>query len=251
MSYIQELVKKLSAPVPFKWRVQNANKDTTKVQCTVYIDARQVMEILDEHCDHGWSSSYEEIGGGIFCSICIKGPDGDIWHRSDAGNRVEDKESDQMYDQGFKATASDAFKRAAVQFGIGRFLYDQPKIWLPCNQKKQPLDEAGNVIWDLTEYMKGEGASLLNKTNKVTPEPKKSTPKPATQSAPPVKPAEPKPATDATADSQDLIPMTQKIQDAMIKAITDGKADEVKAAMPKYKMTLAQRTVLNALLTKK
>lgn len=223
------------------------------MQCTAYIDARQVMEILDEHCDHGWSSSYEQIGGGIFCSIAIKGPDGSIWHRSDAGNRVEDNAEDQMYDQGFKATASDAFKRAAVQFGIGRFLYDQPKVWLPCNQQKQPLDKAGQVIWDLTEYMRGEGATLLKKP---TAPKKKPAPVAAATSQPAAPAAAPAPAPEAppappTKTSGDLIPMTQQIQDAMIKAINDGKAEDVKAAMPKYKMTLAQRTVLNALLTKK
>lgn len=240
MSYIQELVKKLSAHVPYKWRVQGANKDKTKVQLTAYIDARQVQDLLDQHCEHGWSSAFRDVAGGVFCSIQIHGPDGELWVREDAGNRIEDNSQDQMFEQGFKAAASDAFKRAAVQFGIGRFLYDIEKVWLPCNDRRQPINERGEVIWDLTEYMNKRKA-------KPKPEPAakpvtaERQPNPLVMDLPPASPAtppadDPKPKLDA------------KRYDAMVKAIAAGQKEEVRAAMDKYDLTLQQRTLLTTLL---
>lgn len=229
MSYIKDLTQKLAQPVPYKWRVQGANKDRTKVQLTAYIDARQVMDILDEHCEYGWSSKFEEHGGGLFCTITIFGPDGQSWSRTDAGNRVEDNSEDQMYEQGYKAAASDAFKRASVQFSISRFLYDIEKVWLPCNEKRQPLNERGEVIWDLTKYMNEE----YKKTKKSSPT--------VTPTSSPTPPAETK---QEAASSGAKKKMTDKILSDMLGFIKEGKADVVKAKMPEYDMTLAQKTVL-------
>lgn len=231
---IKQTIKKLSEPIPYKWRVQSANRDRTKVQLTAYIDARQVMDVLDEHCDHGWSSEFHEIAGGIFCTITIH--DGNhCYSRTDAGNRIEDNNTDQMYEQGFKSSASDAFKRAAVQFGVGRFLYDIDTVWLPCNDKRQPVRADGSVIWDLTEYM--------NKEYKKSPEPKK-------------KPVEKKPVEKTVAQEPEgkteveepKKKLDQKTLDEMVKAISAGKGDVVRERMPNYDMTLQQKTILNALL---
>lgn len=243
MSYIQELTAKLSQKVPFKWRVQGANKKKDKVQLTAYIDARQVQDLLDEHCEHGWSSAFKEVAGGVFCSIQIHGPNGESWVREDAGNRVENDTDDQMFEQGFKAAASDAFKRAAVQFGIGRFLYDIEKVWLPCNEYRQPLNERKEVIWDITEHMNSLRAPAGKKKPSVTPPaaaPAVTTPPvaPPEQSIDPVSPEEP----------VKLPALDQKAYDNMVKAITKGDTERVKKAMDNYTLTLQQKTVLNALL---
>lgn len=232
MSYIQELVKNLSKEVPFKWRVQGRNKAKDKVQITAYIDARQVQDILDQYCEHGWSNSFYEIAGGIFCKLIIHGPIGETYIRSDAGSRIESDSTDQMFDQGFKAAASDAFKRAAVQFGVGRFLYDQPKMWLPCNEKGQPVDERGQVIWELSEYMAKQKAG---KTASVK----------ATATATPSVPQ-----ADKSASQPEVKKMTDTILAEMLKFIQEGKKDPVREAMGKYNMTLAQKKVLEAALSK-
>lgn len=243
MSYIQELVKKLSAHVPYKWRVQGANKDKTKVQVTAYIDARQVQDLLDQHCEHGWSSAFRDVAGGVFCSIQIHGPDGELWVREDAGNRIEDNSQDQMFEQGFKAAASDALKRAAVQFGIGRFLYDIEKVWLPCNDRRQPLNERGEVIWDLTEYMNKRKA-------KTKPEPAakpvtaERQPNPLVMDLPPTSPSPATPPAGELAKPK----LDAKRYDAMVKAIAAGQKEEVRTAMDKYDLTLQQRTLLTTLL---
>lgn len=241
MSYFKEIVEKLKQPIPYQWRVQSTNKDKTRAQCTAYIDARQVMDRLDEVCEYGWSSSFEEVAGGVFCRITIFGPDRDFCSRADAGNRVEDKADDQMYDQGYKATASDAFKRAAVQWGVGRFLYDIEKVWLPCNQYRKVVDQQGNEVKDLTEYING----LKKAPVKQPAPPKKEAPKKEVTPTP-------APTVTPTPEPQDPAPkkkLDQKTLDAMVKAIADGKAEDVKKAMDKYEITLQQRTILNALLS--
>jgi len=232
MSYIQELVKNLGKEVPFKWRVQGRNKDKTKVQITAYIDARQVQDILDKYCEHGWSNSFYEIAGGIFCKLIIHGPNGETYIRSDAGSRIESDSTDQMFDQGFKAAASDAFKRAAVQFSVGRFLYDQPKVWLPCNEKGQPVDERKEVIWDLSEYMAKQRKAPV-KPAAVPPQVSSETSAPAPQASQP-----------------EVKKMTDTILAEMLKFIQEGKKDPVREAMGKYNMTLAQKKVLESALSK-
>jgi hypothetical protein len=84
-----------------------------------YIDARQVMNRLDQVVGPGnWSDLYREVGGGgaIECMLTVCGvtkTDVGYSNTPDDGNEQEP----------LKAAYSDAFKRAAVKHGIGRFLY--------------------------------------------------------------------------------------------------------------------------------
>lgn len=157
---MKQLLDKLSQPIPYSWRVQSRNKDKTKAFCSAYIDARDVMRVLDEHCV--WQVQYQEINGFIFAGIGIT-IDGEQYWRWDCGQRVEDNPQDQMYDQAGKSAASDAFKRAAVMWGIGRFLYDLDMVTLACDQYGNPVDEKGNRIWDVTKH--------INSRKEVVPEP--------------------------------------------------------------------------------
>lgn len=59
-----------------------------------------------------------------------------------------------------KGQVSDAFKRAAVKWGIGRFLYDLEIAHVKTDgpltdSHKYPLvvDDSGNRVWDLTKHM--------------------------------------------------------------------------------------------------
>ena len=76
-----------------------------------YIDARDVMDRLDEVCGSNWSDDYKEVKGRIVCTITIDGVS-----RSDGAGDTEI--------EGEKGGLSDAFKRAAVKWGIGRYLYN-------------------------------------------------------------------------------------------------------------------------------
>jgi hypothetical protein len=119
----------LKKEIPFKWRVQSAN--AYGASCVAYIDARQVQDLLDEVCGaENWQCKYEEHKNNMFCSIGINitnvtGIDiNPLWvWKSDCGTESQVEKQ--------KGEASDAFKRAAVMWGIGRFLYSKKIIKLP------------------------------------------------------------------------------------------------------------------------
>jgi hypothetical protein len=150
--YLHDLIANLSKPMPYQWRVQSFNKSNTKCTCVAYIDARQAMDTLDKYCVYGWTKKYLDIKGSIYCSIGIVMPDGSIIERQDVGSEGNFEAE--------KSAASDAFKRAAVNFGVGRFLYDLDIVDLDAGSKefngKQypfPADKNGNKIWDITEHI--------------------------------------------------------------------------------------------------
>lgn len=226
---MKDLLEKLAKPIPYSWRVQSRNKDKTKAFCSAYIDARDVMRVLDEHCT--WEVQYQEIAGFIFCGIGITIDGEQLW-RWDCGARVEDNPQDQMYDQAGKSAASDAFKRAAVMWGVGRFLYDMDMVTLPCDQYGNPVDQSGNRIWDLTTHINQRGtvkvgANSFSNTGtgntSVTTVPIASTP-------------------------TGLPALDQEKYDAMVKFITEGKIKEVESALKKYKLNDSQKKLLTTLI---
>tara|TARA_R110000824_G_scaffold252769_1_gene441547 strand:+ start:68 stop:520 length:453 start_codon:yes stop_codon:yes gene_type:complete len=110
----------LKKQIPFKWRVQSA-KDWG-ADCVAYIDARDVQNLLDEVCGQdGWSTMYTEHKNNLFCRIGITINGEKVW-KEDCGTESNVEKQ--------KGEASDAFKRAAVMWGVGRFLYDMPIIKL-------------------------------------------------------------------------------------------------------------------------
>lgn len=114
----------LKKEIPFKWRVQSSNQ--WGASCVAYIDARDVQDILDDVCQpQNWQVSYEEHKGNLFAKIGILIDGQWVW-KSDCG--VESNVEKQ------KGEASDSFKRAAVMWGVGRFLYSKKIIKLPTKE---------------------------------------------------------------------------------------------------------------------
>ncbi|ANI76460.1 hypothetical protein EP837_00001 [Sphingobium sp. EP60837] len=118
------------------WRAQTLKGDGTAAMALAYIDARDVMRRLDEVCGpDGWSDSYTETAKGrLLCTISIKC--GDAWISKSDGAGDTDVE-------GEKGAISDAFKRAAVKWGVGRYLYDMDAIWAEC----ESADRNGKKYW--------------------------------------------------------------------------------------------------------
>lgn len=88
----------------------------------LYKDARVDMNILDES-KVKWKRSHELINGNLFCTISVWDEDIKEWiSRQDVG--VESNTEKE------KGQASDAFKRAGFNFGIGRELYTAPFTWI-------------------------------------------------------------------------------------------------------------------------
>jgi len=108
------------------WRIGATNKKkvdpATKGIPLAYIDARDVMKRLDEVVGmDGWQCNYILGGNGAVCNIGLLIKDEWIWKADGAG------ETDV---EGAKGALSDAFKRAAVRFGVGRYLYYLPNDWV-------------------------------------------------------------------------------------------------------------------------
>lgn len=94
------------------------------VSLLLYKDARCDMNILDETVGmENWQRKHELIDGQLFCSVGIRTASGDWIWKQDVG--VE------SYTEKEKGRASDAFKRACFNLGIGRELYTAPFIWVP------------------------------------------------------------------------------------------------------------------------
>lgn len=113
------------------WRAQSVTKDGMKGMALAYIDARDVMNRLDEVCGpSGWQDSYTIIEGRTICrlGICL-GTEREWVYKSDGAGETQF--------EGDKGAMSDAFKRAAVKWGIGRYLYDMPCPWVPCESYKK------------------------------------------------------------------------------------------------------------------
>lgn len=118
-------IKKLKEPFPIErisWRVGATNKEKTSGIALAYIDARDVMERLDEVCGpENWQVKYSHANSKTIAEIGIK-IDGEwIWKANGAGDTQVEAE---------KGAISDAMKRAAVCWGIGRYLYDVPNVWV-------------------------------------------------------------------------------------------------------------------------
>lgn len=124
MSFFDELAAPF-AKEAIHWRAQSVTKDGDKAMALAYMDARNVMDRLDTVCGPAnWSDSYTETPKGrLICTLSIN-LDG-VWISKSDGAGDTDVEGD-------KGAISDALKRAAVKWGIGRYLYDMPTPWVPC-----------------------------------------------------------------------------------------------------------------------
>ena len=125
----------LAAPFPegeVKVRVGAVSKDKQTGLALHYIDARTVMDRLDTVLGvAGWHDAYrvvEPLGGGVECRLsCFIE---DLWvTKADVGypNAATDPDA-------LKGAYSDALKRAAVKFGVGRFLYGIEREWRALNE---------------------------------------------------------------------------------------------------------------------
>lgn len=120
------LQQKLECPMPasaVSWRVGRKNAEKTKAQLLAYIDARDVMGWLDRACGfENWQTRYTMADNGLLiCEIGIRINGEWLWRANGAGDTQVEAE---------KGKCSDAFKRAAVLWGVGRYLYDLDSPWV-------------------------------------------------------------------------------------------------------------------------
>lgn len=147
-------LNQLKKEIPFKWKIQSFTRNKDKASCVAYIDARDAMKLLDEVVGpESWADEYYQVKDTMFCKVWIK--INDEWIGKSDGGAESDNDSI-TGDAKIKGESSDAFKRACVKWGIGRFLYSKEIKWVKVNQYKKPIDDNGNIIRDLTTYFNGE-----------------------------------------------------------------------------------------------
>lgn len=159
------ILHKLSAHFPanaISWRCGPTNSDKTKGMALAYIDARDVMARLDEVCGPLWQSEYVPMPNGTCCCrIGILVGNEWVWRSSGAVN-IADSEKADAKEMAEKGSYSDAFKRAAVMWGIGRYLYDLPSPWVEIDGRKQITEQGlANLQARLREFSKRNSQAPL------------------------------------------------------------------------------------------
>jgi hypothetical protein len=131
-----KILQALSAPfdpADIHWKPQAISGN--RCLAVPYLDARAVMERLDAVFGLTWSDAYELLpGGSVVCRLQVV-VDGQAVVKCDVGSPSEQPDDgDKM-----KAAFSDALKRAAVKFGIGRYLYRLAKQWIDYDAKSKQI----------------------------------------------------------------------------------------------------------------
>lgn len=124
----------------------------------LYKNARVDMAILDETVGpQCWQREHYECKGNLFCRVGIQFVDKEWVWKADCG--VESNTEAQ------KGEASDSFKRACFNWGIGRELYTSPFIWVPaskCNINNGKCYDRFAVEKIVVENKRIVGLSIIN-----------------------------------------------------------------------------------------
>ncbi len=120
--------------------VRIATVNEKGVSLLLYKDARVDQDILDETITPmNWQRDHKELKGNIYCGISIYDEKKKQWTTKwDCG-----KES---FTEAEKGEASDSFKRAGFNWGIGRELYTSPFIWISNKQAEINKEEKNGKI---------------------------------------------------------------------------------------------------------
>jgi len=132
---INKVTQALAAPfdppvVKFKPAVVQGNR----ALALAYVDARVIQDRLDEVLGvANWQDEYDSLpDGSVVCRLRLRL--GDEWvTKVDVGSPSEQPDEHDRV----KAAFSDALKRAAVKFGIGRYLYRLPSTWCDYDSQKR------------------------------------------------------------------------------------------------------------------
>lgn len=155
-----EQLRELHRPFPgdaVHWRAQTvtkSNSGTPAALALAYLDARDVMDRLDQVCTPAfWQSEHFDAGNGkLGCRIGLFINDQWVWKSDGAGDTDVEAE---------KGAFSGALKRAGVAWGIGRYLYDLGNVWVPCDAyENQGKLKFKKFLGDPWEHVRNRAAFL-------------------------------------------------------------------------------------------
>jgi len=128
------------------------------VALLLYKDARCDMNILDEtFTPFGWKREHSFINGKEYCTVSVKDEDGSWVSKTDCGTESNTEKE--------KGQSSDAFKRACVNWGIGRELYTKINIFIKAPTEKTA--KGGYVLKDKYAKYFVEGIETDEKAKKI------------------------------------------------------------------------------------
>ncbi len=131
----EEILRQLSGPFDAaEVKCKPAGVSGNRAMALFYVDARVVQDRLDDVLGvDNWQDEYAVQGdGGVVCKLSCRIA-GEWIAKMDVGGPSEQPDGGDR----LKAAFSDALKRAAVKFGIGRYLYRVPTQWVDYDPKKR------------------------------------------------------------------------------------------------------------------
>lgn len=122
-------------------RIQSIGQNKTGAVGTtvlLYKDARVDMNILDETVGAmSWQREHSVVNGNLYCTISIWDEVKEQWiSKSDVGTESNTEKE--------KGQASDSFKRAGFNWGIGRELYSAPFVYIQLD-KSEYIERNGKL----------------------------------------------------------------------------------------------------------
>ncbi len=229
----RDLLRQLAEPLPVdavSWRIgPTSTKDPNKPvgKALAYIDSRDVQDRLDAVMGADWQDRYEAMPDGTYCcSIGIK-IDGEWRWRSDGAGMIatgdaadpktpKDADAKEMAQKG---SYSDAFKRAAVKWGIGRYLYALDAPWVAIEKRGNSFvlpEKSEAYLRKWLAHRLGMGAPLPQPSPEGAPAKETSAPKG------PSKPAANEKAASVPAASPKKGVIVQPAGDPTAKTLWDG-----------------------------
>ncbi|HJT77367.1 MAG TPA: Rad52/Rad22 family DNA repair protein [Gemmataceae bacterium] len=178
---VEAIMKALAAPfdlteVKFKPAVVSGNR----ALALAYVDARVIQDRLDEVLGvTGWQDDYECLpDGSVVCRLRLK-VGGEWLTKVDVGGPSEQPDEGDRR----KAAFSDALKRAAVKFGVGRYLYRLASQWVDYDPKRRQFAR--------TPSLPDSALPVRARTERAQPAPASQPPEPtaSARKAPAPKPA--------------------------------------------------------------
>ena len=120
---MMEQMIRLLKPEEIECRVATINEKGLSL--LLFKDARVDQKILDEiFTPFGWKRTHQSIDGNLYCTV-------EIWDKEKQQWIAKQDVGTTSYAEKEKGQASDSFKRACFNIGIGRELYTAPFIWVP------------------------------------------------------------------------------------------------------------------------
>ena len=120
----------------------NNGQTVVKVSLLLYKNARVDMKILDElFTPMGWKRTHRLIGDRLYCQV-------EVWDAEKKEWICKEDVGVESNTEAEKGQASDSFKRACVNWGIGRELYTAPRISIELNEEEYTRDQQGKIrVW--------------------------------------------------------------------------------------------------------